>query len=301
MGTKLQRVHSMTKRPVSMGDADVHAVMHELERNLCDEGLGASPQLRACIMGDGWLPIASLINYTPLGNAVWPFGGMGVVADCLCTHGSMEVELSGDRACVRKKPLRVRLREQLEFIYADRNYCKDLHLQLLEDKEGFASLDMVCSTYTASRMLLQAVASPAACAALLREALDSSSELVHRQPAASEDGSGWVRRMSLVEKVTSQVEYYLNPARMAADQFLIEQAEENGGYVNIATLLSFPRLRKLVSPQIAAVAHVLSKSPKLEVSPNSALVRPRSKPPESPARAVLPANARAQVILYTTY
>eukprot|EP00965_Chrysotila_dentata_P044162 1467665-Pleurochrysis_carterae.AAC.6 len=30
-----------------------------------------------------WLPIASLLNYSTLGQLVWSFGGVGVVADCV--------------------------------------------------------------------------------------------------------------------------------------------------------------------------------------------------------------------------
>ena len=38
----------------------------------------------------------------------------------------------------------------------------------------------------------------------------------------------------------------------------------------MATLLSFPRMRKLCYPQVAAVAHALAHSPKLQVSEDKA-------------------------------
>jgi len=272
---KLQRIHSMTQRNVHMRDADIESVVRKLELILGDDALGAAPALRGCAAADGWIAIASLLNYSALGAAVWPFGGIGVVGDCLCTHGSLLVELSGDRGSVRKKPVRVQLREQLELIYSDANYQKDVHLQLLEDKEGFANLEVVCSTYTQTRVLLQQAALPGSAARIMREALESSSELVLRPAARGADGPSFVRRMTLAEKITCQVEFYLDPSRMASDRFLIEQARDHCGFVPIGTLLSFPRMRKLCHPQIAAVAHVLARSPKLEVSPDSTLVRPR--------------------------
>lgn len=291
--TKLQRIHSMTKRNVALRDADIEMVVRTLESILVDETLASAPALRGCRDAEGWIPIASMINYSSLGAAVWPFGGMGVVGDCLCTHGSMVVELSGNRGSVRKKPLRVQLREQLELIFSDANYQKDVHLQLLEDAHGFAKLDDICATYTQTRLLLQAAPSHAT---LLREALETSSELVLRPPATAADGSGSVRRMSLPEKIICQTEWFLDPSRMAADRFLIEQARDNAGFVPIATLLSFPRMRKLCHPQIAAVAHVLAKSSKLEVSADNTLVRPRFKPPQSPARVQLPESLRSQLL-----
>lgn len=38
---------------------------------------------------------------------VWAFGGVGVVADCIRTRGSLVVEVSADGGGVRKMPLRV--------------------------------------------------------------------------------------------------------------------------------------------------------------------------------------------------
>lgn len=295
---KLQRIHSMTKRSIAMGDTDIERVAVELEAIMSDEHFAGHPALRECMLPGGWLPIASVLNYTPLGRAVWPYGGVGVVGDCLTTRGSLVVELSGDRMCVRSKPLRVQLREQLEFVFSDTNYPKDMHLQLLEDAEGFAKLDVVCSTYTQTRMLLNPVPTDAQRAVLVREAVESSSELIFKPPSKPQDGMGFVRRMTLSEKIRSQVEFYLEQERMASDRFLIEQARDHDGYVPIATILSFPRMRKLVHPQVAAVAHVLSKSAKVEVSADRTLVRPRVAPPESPARASVPTGtARAQVLL----
>jgi hypothetical protein len=103
--------------------------------------------------------------------------------------------------------------------------------------------------------------------------------------------------MSLSEKIVSQVEYYLEPARMAADRFLLQEAHDNDGFVPIGVLLTFPRMRKLVHPQIGAVAHVLAAaSSKLEVSADATLVRPRARPPESPAHARPPEGVRAQLL-----
>ena len=45
-------------------------------------------------------------------------------------------------------PLRVRLRNQLEFLFADGNYSKDVHLQLLQRPDGYTPLDKIVVTYT---------------------------------------------------------------------------------------------------------------------------------------------------------
>lgn len=120
----LTRIHSILQHSVSMRESDVALVAAQAEALLSDDGFYKSPQIHSCCMADGWLPIASVLNYSPLGQMVWPFGGVGVVADCLEARGSHIVELSGDRSCVRKKPLRVQLRSQLEYIFSDINYHK---------------------------------------------------------------------------------------------------------------------------------------------------------------------------------
>lgn len=145
MAAKLQRVHSVTQRSIHMREAEVESVLRELEAIVSDESFAACPRLKGCAMRDGWLPIASVLNFSALGRIVWPFGGVGVVSDCLLARSSMVVELSGDSVHVRKKPLRVQLRDQLELIYSELNYPKDVYLQLLENAHGFARLDQVCA------------------------------------------------------------------------------------------------------------------------------------------------------------
>ena len=103
----LTRIHSILKHAVAMRDDDVTMVVQQTEQLMSDETFSSVPSLRPCLTSDGWLPIASLLNYSPLGATVWPFGGVGVVADCLTARGSTLVELSGDSSCLRKRPLRV--------------------------------------------------------------------------------------------------------------------------------------------------------------------------------------------------
>ena len=114
-----------------MPDSDIDLIVSVVDGILSD--ITKQPQLKPCVLPDGWIPIASLLNYTHLGRSVWPFGGVGVVADCLAARNSSVSELSGDNSCVRNKPLRVRLRHSLEFIFSDSNYHKDVHLQLLQE------------------------------------------------------------------------------------------------------------------------------------------------------------------------
>ncbi len=290
----LNRIHSILKHAVAMRDEEIDRIVQQTEGVMNE--LGAIPALRACLTPEGWLPIASVLNYSPLGAVVWPYGGVGVVADCLNARGSTAVELSGDGSCVRKRPLRVQLRTSLEFIFGDSNYHKDVHLHLLQDTDGYAPLERIASTYHQFGELIvhAAVASSGAPtdvakAFVLREALASSAELVMVPPpdhgAARAGKLGLVRRKTLAEKICSQVEYYLGDERLQQDRYLYEQQRDFDGWIPIATLLTFPRMRKLCHPQVGAVSHVLSASKRLEVSADQALVRPSRAVPSSPARS----------------
>jgi len=64
----------------------------------------------------------------------------------------------------------------------------------------------------------------------------------------------------------------------APDGYMIEQLLDHAGWVPIATLLALPRMQRLCHPQVAAVAHVLQHSPKLEVSTDRAYVRATVQP-----------------------
>ena len=185
---------------------------------MSDDSLASSP-LRACVTADGWVPIASLLNYSPLGATVWPFGGVGVVADCLTSRGSTAVELSGDSSCLRKRPLRVQARAAIEWIFSDMNYHKDVHLQLLQETDGFVPIRKLISTYAAVQRFAPMLSAlgPLDGVLSLAEAIGSSAELVVRlppknsagppglAPPASPEGAPCVRRKTLAEKICSQV------------------------------------------------------------------------------------------------
>ena len=224
----LTRIHSILKHSVSMRDADIDMIVSTIDAILTD--LSKQPQLQPCVLPDGWIPIASLLNYTHLGQSVWPFGGVGVVADCLAARSSAVSELSSDSACVRNKPLRVRLRQQLEYIFSDVNYHKDIHLHLLAEPDGYTPMHLLFSTYTQLQQLMQQVQAPSAAALeaqqqqVVREALETSSELVVRppQPGNAAAPFGAARRRTLPERVVQQVRgrraagRHLNNSPMAA-------------------------------------------------------------------------------------
>ena len=149
----LSRIHSILGKNVTMHDGAVKQIVAQLEA-LLDNGLAGAPQLHACVLRDGWLPIASVLNYSPLGQTVWPYGGVGVVGDCLMARPSKSIELSGDGACVRAKPLRVLVRDALERLFSDANYHRDVHLQLLAEQDGYTPLDALVRTYEPVRALL---------------------------------------------------------------------------------------------------------------------------------------------------
>ena len=260
--TALHRIHSILKHAVAMRDADIDLVCSQTEAILSENMYAQLPQLAACVGADGWLPIASLLNYSPLGQTVWPFGGVGVVADCLIARGSSVIELSGDSSSVRRMPPRVQLRSAVEFIFSDNNFHKDVHLQLLQEKDGFVPLHKIFSSYAAVQQLVD---SKRVSLDSIPEAIESSSELeVVKRPSSS---ASLVRRKTLAEKICSQVEWYLDEKRLASDRFLYETSCDHDGWIPVSTLLSFPRMRKLCYPQAAAVAHVLSASKMLEVGP----------------------------------
>lgn len=200
-----------------MPDSDVDLILSVVDGILSD--ITKQPQLKPCVLPDGWIPIASLLNYTHLGQSVWPFGGVGVVADCLAARNSSVSELSGDNSCVRNKPLRVRLRHSLEFIFSDSNYHKDVHLQLLQEADGFTPLHVILSTYSQLQQLLQQAAplpgidAKAHQAAVVAEALASSSELVLRPPQPDLAPFGAARRKTLSERVVQQARRPPPPAR----------------------------------------------------------------------------------------
>ena len=74
-----------------------------------------------------------------------------------------------------------------------------------------------------------------------------------------------------------QVEWYLTRRDVAGDGFLMEQLTDPDGWVPISTLCAFPRMRKLCHPQLAAVAHVLSHSPRLQVPAPPPAISGRSR------------------------
>ena len=122
-GAALQRTHTIFKHTVAMRDSDIDLVCKQAEAILADGGVLRVPELGACFGADGWLPIASLLNYSPLGKVVWPFGGVGVVADSLNARNSCLIELSENQSCVRRMPPAVQLRRAVEYLFSDRN-CK---------------------------------------------------------------------------------------------------------------------------------------------------------------------------------
>ena len=90
--TPLTRIHSILKHTVVVREADVEMIVTQMEHLMADDMFSTVPSLRQCLQADGWLPIASLLNYSPLGQTVWPFGGVGVVADCLNARGVARVQ-----------------------------------------------------------------------------------------------------------------------------------------------------------------------------------------------------------------
>ena len=105
----LTRIHSITKHSVSMRDADIDLVVQSVEALLENNFAATVPQL----VRDSaeWIPIASLLNYSPLGPTVWPFGGVGVVAG---VHASSRLLGRAAAAGVRRRHRLIRLRIRRE-------------------------------------------------------------------------------------------------------------------------------------------------------------------------------------------
>ena len=86
---------------------------------------------------------------------------------------------------------------------------------------------------------------------------------------------------ALHARACTQVEFHLNPERMAADRMLLEVTRENDGWVPIATVLSFPRMRKLCHPQVGRPRRLQRGSETQGLLPRSVnsdrRLRPRSR------------------------
>lgn len=85
----------------------------------------------------------------------------------------------------------------------------------------------------------------------------------------------------LAGKILKQVEFYFSDANLPRDKFLQEKIKEKDGWVDLAVLVSFSRMKAL-SEDISVIADAVSKSAELlEVNEEKTAVRRRTALPES--------------------
>lgn len=82
-------------------------------------------------------------------------------------------------------------------------------------------------------------------------------------------------------KILKQVEFYFSDSNLPTDKFLTEELKNNEGWLPIATLTRFARLKAL-SDDVSVIAEALKKSPELlEVSEDSLKVKRKTELPEN--------------------
>lgn len=183
------------------------------------------------------------------------------------THACKTLTLSADRGQVRRTPVPVLLKQQLEYYWATQG--TDLYLAMQLDAGGGRLALTELATWPRVQALVRESAS-ADDMALLREAV-AASELLQ----LSDDGTH-VQQRSLPERVLRQAELLLGKANMEHDVLLRELMEENQGWVRVGELLEHPTMRLLARPNIrAALALLQARSAVIEVDAPAARCRPR--------------------------
>uniref|UniRef100_A0A7S1THP5 HTH La-type RNA-binding domain-containing protein n=1 Tax=Compsopogon caeruleus TaxID=31354 RepID=A0A7S1THP5_9RHOD len=93
---------------------------------------------------------------------------------------------------------------------------------------------------------------------------------------------------TLCELIVRQVEWYLGRQNLSSDYFLQQKMDKDNGYwVNLEVIASFPKMKRLGAPSAAQIAECLSqRSSEIEVDMQRLLVRPHFMLTE-PKRSVL--------------
>jgi len=80
------------------------------------------------------------------------------------------------------------------------------------------------------------------------------------------------------ELIREQVEFYFSDSNYLTDKFLKQKAAENEGYVPVATLATFSRIKRLTE-DVTIIANALKKSDKLILSQDEKMVKRKAPLP----------------------
>eukprot|EP00041_Stephanoeca_diplocostata_P021293 m.492944 g.492944 ORF g.492944 m.492944 type:complete len:649 (-) comp21790_c0_seq4:147-2093(-) len=248
-------------------DVMLSQLFQTLEQLLSDSAWARQDGIRTLSDPKGWIPLVKVIQLQEISEILQmnTTNAIQTVQHTLKTNNSSLIQVHRNGSCIRRFPLKHRLRSYVEFLFGDENYARDLELQFIAEEAGFVPivklfetrpkfLSMVQSGSIDLAAQMQAVQVALSDSVLLEIAHESTMKLA-------------VRRRSLAGRVVRQVEFYLSREHMQHDSYLNELMADNGdGWIRLQDVLAFPRMKQICLPQEASVARVLQTgSEKIEV------------------------------------
>eukprot|EP00038_Savillea_parva_P002111 m.110745 g.110745 ORF g.110745 m.110745 type:complete len:654 (+) comp10725_c0_seq2:308-2269(+) len=257
-------------------DAVVKRLFVTLEKVFSDAQWAGPDGAKRVADQKGWVPLIKVVQL-PAINEILNVGdrqyAVQTVQHALKTHSSSLIQLHRNGSCIRRYPLKHRVRSQVEFLFGDENYARDLELQFLSSADGFVEVSKLLVRPMFQDMLRIEAPTQEAALEVARSALGDSVLLELR----GEGGSNLeVRRRSLQGRVVRQVEFYLSEEHLHHDGYLNELMAENGeGWIRLQDLLAFPRMKSICLPQVTAVARVLREQSEATEVSDDFKVRPK--------------------------
>eukprot|EP00035_Acanthoeca_spectabilis_P022191 m.442468 g.442468 ORF g.442468 m.442468 type:complete len:656 (+) comp18810_c0_seq1:238-2205(+) len=257
-------------------DAMVKRLFEQLETVFSDAHWSRPDGVKRVADQKGWVPLVKVIQLPPLDEVLKGCDrqfAIQTVQHSLKIHNSSLIQLHRNGSCIRRFPLKHRVRSQVEFLFGDENFARDLDLQFMSSESGFVRVVDLLARPVFRDMLRTEAPTTETALEVARSSLGDSVLLELRDEATTDLA---VRRRSLQGRVVRQVEFYLSEEHLHHDGYLNElMAENGGGWIRLQDLLAFPRMKLICLPQVEAVARVLrEKSEATEVS-DDFKVRPK--------------------------
>eukprot|EP00037_Helgoeca_nana_P015131 m.141724 g.141724 ORF g.141724 m.141724 type:complete len:659 (+) comp22878_c0_seq1:213-2189(+) len=260
----------------SNDDAMVRQLFAQLEIVFSDAHWSRPDGAQRVADQKGWVPLIKVIQLPPFVEVLKGCDrqyAVQTVQHALKAHTSSLIQLHRNGSCIRRFPLKHRVRSQVEFLFGDENFARDLELQFMSSDDGFVKVVDLLSRPAFRAMLRVEAPTSEEALEMAKSALGDSVLLELQKEGTAEMG---VRRRSLEGRVVRQVEFYLSEEHLHHDGYLNELMAENGeGWIRLQDLLAFPRMKLICLPQVEAVARVLrEQSEGTEVS-EDLQVRPK--------------------------
>jgi len=302
-------------------DAMVRRLFEQLESVFSDAQWARPDGAKRVADQKGWVPLVKVIQLAPIVEVLKGCDkqySIQTVQHALKSHSSSLIQLHRNGSCIRRYPLKHRVRSQVEFLFGDENYARDLELLFMASAEGFVKVADLLGRPMFQAMLHTDAPTIEAGLEVAKSALGDS-VLLELKGSTADDMV--VRRRSLQGRVVRQVEFYLSEEHLHHDGYLNELMAEHGeGWIRLQDLLAFPRMKLICLPQVEAVAKVLLEhSDAVEVSEDMR-VRPKwwalamglsgesnseseadldQIPPQSPMLPWIPAKAQSDFRMMT--